>query len=174
MDDFSVFVDSFDKFLDNLSLVLKRCKETNGMLNYEKCHFIVEEGIVLGHKISSRGIEVAKAKVEVISKLPPPTNVKGIRSFLGHSGFYRRFIKDFSLISKTLCGFMEKDVPFKFDETCLQAFQSLKEKLVLLPILVQPYWSLPFKLMCDASNHAIGACLGQIREKRLHVIYYAS
>ena len=114
MDDFSVFGSSFDDCLANLDLVLKRCVETNLVLNWEKCHFMVTEGIVLGHKISHKGLEVDKAKVEVIEKLPPPVNIKGIRSFLGHAGFYRRFIKDFSKISKPLCNLLNKDTPFKF------------------------------------------------------------
>ncbi|KAL5789532.1 hypothetical protein ACOSQ2_004420 [Xanthoceras sorbifolium] len=86
MDDFSVFGSSFDVCLANLALVLKRCEETNLVLNWEKCHFMVKEGIVLGHRISSTGIEVDRAKIEVIEKLPPPTSVRGIRSFLGHAG----------------------------------------------------------------------------------------
>ncbi|GJS41708.1 reverse transcriptase domain-containing protein [Tanacetum coccineum] len=89
MDDFSVFGNSFDDFLSNLSKMMARCEETNLVLNWEKCHFIVKEGIVLGHKISKSGIEVDRAKDEVIAKLPYPTNVKGVRSFLGHAAFYR-------------------------------------------------------------------------------------
>ena len=95
MDDFLVFGDSFPNCLNHLVLVLKRCQETNLVLNWEKCHFMVTEGIVLGHKVSNQGIEVDRAKVELIEKLPPPSDVKAIRSFLGHIGFYRRFIKDF-------------------------------------------------------------------------------
>ncbi|CAL1394636.1 unnamed protein product [Linum trigynum] len=99
MEDFLVFGDSFDKCLHNLEKVLIRCEETNLTLNWEKCHFMVTEGIVLGHKISSQVIEVDRAKIDVISNLPPPVNVKAIRIFLGHAGFDQRFIKDFSKIA---------------------------------------------------------------------------
>ncbi|XP_057747508.1 uncharacterized protein LOC130966707 [Arachis stenosperma] len=174
MDDFSVYGDSFSSCLNHLSLVLKRCQETNLVLNWKKCHFMVTEGIVLGHKISSRGIEVDKAKVEVIEKLPPPANVKAIRSFLGHAGFYRRFIKDFSKIAKPLSNLLAADTPFVFDTQCLQAFETLKAKLVTAPVISAPDWALPFELMCDASDHTIGAVLGQRHNKLLHVIYYAS
>ena len=135
---------------------------------------MVEEGIVLGHKISAQGIEVDKAKVETIEKLQYPTNVKGIRSFLGHTGFYRRFIKDFSKISKPLCKLLEKDSPFDFTNECKLAFNRLKEALVSTPIVVSLDWNLPFELMCDASDHALGAVLGQRKENKLHVTYYAS
>ena len=127
MDDFSILCKSFDECLNNLNVVLGRCVQTNLVLNWEKCHFMVEEGVVLGHKISSRGIKVDKAKVEVIEKLPPPVNVKGIKSFLGHAGFYRRFIKDFSKIAKPLSNLLVKDVEFNFDAKCLEAFERLKE-----------------------------------------------
>ncbi|GJX93985.1 reverse transcriptase domain-containing protein [Tanacetum coccineum] len=99
MDDFSIFGNSFDKCLNNLDKMLQRCKDAHLVLNWEKCHFMVKEGIVLGHKVSSAGLEVDKAKIDVISKLPPPTNIKGIRSFLGHASFYQRFIKYFSKIA---------------------------------------------------------------------------
>nr|GEZ41613.1 reverse transcriptase domain-containing protein [Tanacetum cinerariifolium] len=118
-----------------------------------------------GHKISKKGIEVDKEKIEVISKLPHPTTVKGIRSFLGHAGFYRRFIKDFSKISRPMTHLLEKNSPFIFSNECIQAFRTLKNKLTESPILIAPNWDQPFKLMCDASDFAVGAVLGQRIEK---------
>ncbi|KAL4284010.1 hypothetical protein GQ457_16G015110 [Hibiscus cannabinus] len=174
MDDFSTFGEDFDNFLSNLEKVLKRCKETNLVLNWEKCHFMVDEGIVLGRKISSKGMEVDKEKIEVISKLPPPTTVKGIRSFLGHAGFYRRFIEDFSKITKPLCSLLEQGRPFEFTDDCAKAFNLLKQKLVTTPIVEPPDWKLPFELMCDASDYAVGVVLGQRKGKIFHPIYYAS
>lgn len=174
MDDFSVFGSSFDECLEHLSLVLQRCTETNLVLNWEKCHFMVQEGIVLGHKISAKGIEVDRAKIQVIEKLPLPTSVKGVRSFLGHAGFYRRFIKDFSKITKPLCCLLMKESTFEFTDECLQAFNTLKEKLTSAPVIITPDWNLLFELMCDASDYAVGAVLGQRRNKVFHVIYYAS
>ncbi|GJR33213.1 reverse transcriptase domain-containing protein [Tanacetum coccineum] len=132
------------------------------------------EGIVLGHKISKKGIEVDKAKIDVIAKLPHPTTIKGIRSFLGHAGFYRRFIKDFSKISRPMTHLLEKNTPFVFSEECIQAFQTLKKKLTEAPILIAPDWDQPFELMCDASDYAIGAVLGQRIEKHFRPIHYAS
>ncbi|KAL4348430.1 hypothetical protein GQ457_17G009180 [Hibiscus cannabinus] len=119
-------------------------------------------------------MEVDKAKIEVISKLPPPTTVKGIRSFLGHAGFYRRFIEDFSKITKPLCSLLEQGRPFEFDKDYTKAFNLLKQKLVTAPIVEPPYWKLPFELMCDASDYAVGAVLGQRKGKIFHPIYYAS
>ncbi|GJT06002.1 reverse transcriptase domain-containing protein [Tanacetum coccineum] len=142
MDDFSVFGDSFDKCLNNLDKMLQRCKDAHLVLNWEKCHFMVKEGIVLGHKVSGAGLEVDKAKINVISKLPPPTNIK--------------------------------DTPFEFDDECQKAFELLKEKLTCAPVIVSPNWNLPFKLMCDASDFAVGAVLGQKDGKNFHPIYFAS
>ena len=143
---------------------------------------MVNEGIVLGHKISERGIEVDKAKVDAIEKMTCPKDIKGIRSFLGHAGFYRRFIKDFSKISRPLTNLLQKDVPFVFDDDCLEAFETLKKALITAPIVqppdwnffltinsrVKPHydfytpdWNLPFEIMCDASDYAVGVDLGQ-------------
>lgn len=135
---------------------------------------MVQEDIILGHRVFAGGIEVDKAKIDVINNLPPPTSVKRVRSFLGHAGFYRRFIQDFSRITKPLCTLLEMNMSFQFDEACLSAFELLKKRLVSAPIVVGPDWTFPFELMCDASDFAIGAVLGQRREKVFHAIYYAS
>ncbi|GJV64865.1 reverse transcriptase domain-containing protein, partial [Tanacetum coccineum] len=174
MDDFSVFGDSFSSCLSHLDTMLQRCEDTNLVLNWEKCHFMVKEGIVLGHKISKNGLEVDRAKVDVIAKLPPPTTVKGVRSFLGHAGFYRRFIQDFSKIARPMTHLLEKDTPFVFSDECLASFKFLKKRLTEAPILVSPDWDLPFELMCDASDYAVGAVLGQRKDKYFRPIHYAS
>ncbi|GKB17160.1 reverse transcriptase domain-containing protein [Tanacetum coccineum] len=154
--------------------MLKRCEDTNLVLNWEKCHFMVKEGIVLGHKILKPGIEVDKAKVDVIAKLPHPTSVKGIQSFLGHAGFYRRFIQDFSKIVRPMTHLLEKDTPFIFLKECIKSFNILKKKLTEAPILVAPDWDQPFEIMCDASDYAVGAVLGQRKTKHFQPIHYAS
>ncbi|GJY15792.1 reverse transcriptase domain-containing protein [Tanacetum coccineum] len=153
--------------------MLQRCEDTNLCLNWEHSHFMVKEGIVLGHKISKNRIEVDKAKVDVFAKLPHPTTIKGVRSFLGHAGFYRRFIKDFSKISRPMTHLLEKNTPFIFSKECIQAFETLKKKLTEAPILITPDWDLPFELMCNASDFAIGAVLGQRHEKHFRPIHYA-
>ncbi|GJR05523.1 reverse transcriptase domain-containing protein [Tanacetum coccineum] len=131
---------------------LQRCEDTNLCLNWEKSHIMVKYGIVLGHKISKNDIEVDKAKVDVIAKLPHPTTVKGVRSFLGHAGFYRRFIKDFSKISRPMTHLLEKNTLFIFFNECIQAFEMLKKKLPKLQSCIASDWDLPFELMCDASG----------------------
>ncbi|GJZ77107.1 reverse transcriptase domain-containing protein [Tanacetum coccineum] len=146
MDDFSVFGNSFDKCLNNLNKMLQHCKDAHLVLNWKKCHFRVKEGIVLGHKVSSGGLEVNKSKIDVISKLPP------------------------LLISKLL----EKDTPFEFNDECQKAFDLLKEKLTCAPVIVSPNWNLSFELMCCASDFAVRAVLGQKDGKNFHPIYFAS
>ncbi|XP_042038541.1 uncharacterized protein LOC121784475 [Salvia splendens] len=144
MDDFTVYESSFETFLANLDLVLQRCGEKNLVLNFGKCHFMVSDGIVLGHVVSERGIQVDKAKMDVISRLSYPTNQK------------------------------ENEVDFNFDEACQGAFQLLKDKLVSAPIIRAPNWNHPFEVMCDASDYAVGAVLGQRIDGKSYVIFYAS
>nr|GEY50502.1 reverse transcriptase domain-containing protein [Tanacetum cinerariifolium] len=136
--------------------MLKRCEVTNLCLNWEKSHFMVKEGIVLDHKISKQGIEVDKPKIDVITKLPHPTTVKGIRSFLGYVGFYRRFINDFSKIGRPMTHLLEKDTPFIFSKECVEAFQSLKRKLNEAPILFAPDWDMPFELIIKLHHNKKG------------------
>nr|GEV28121.1 reverse transcriptase domain-containing protein [Tanacetum cinerariifolium] len=170
MDNFSVFGDSFSSCLTNLDKMLNRCEETNLVLNWEKCHFVCREGIVLGHKISKLGIKVDRVKVDVIAKLPHPTTVKGVRSFLGHAGFYRRFIQDFSKIARPMTHLLEKETPFVFSKECIDAFNTLKKKLTKASILVVPDWNLPFeliKMMTEAQIHYTTT------EKEMLVVVYA-
>ncbi|WVZ84127.1 hypothetical protein U9M48_031188 [Paspalum notatum var. saurae] len=165
---FSDFIeDIMEVFMDDFSVhgtkkVLKRCEEVDLVLNWEKCHFMVTRGLVLGHVISEKGIEVDKAKIETVEKLPPPTNIKSLRSFLGHAGFYRRFIKDFSKIAKPLTYLLQKDIPFEFTEECECTDHSTTAHY------------LPFEIMCDAVDYAVGAVLGQRKNGKVHAIYYAS
>nr|GFC36808.1 reverse transcriptase domain-containing protein [Tanacetum cinerariifolium] len=142
MDEFSVFGNSFPSCLSHLERMLKRCEDTNLCLNWEKSHFMIKEGIVLGHKISKQGIKVDKAKVDVITKLPHPTTVM--------------------------------DTPFIFSKECVEAFQTLRRKLTEASILISPNWDMPFELMYDASDFAIGTVLGQRQDKHFRPIHYAS
>ena len=135
---------------------------------------MVNKYIVLGHKISERGIEVDKAKVDAIEKMPCPKDIKGIHSFLGHAGFYRKFIKDFSKISRPLINLLQKDISFVFDDDCMEAFETLKKALITAPIVQPPDWNLPFEITCDASDYVVGVFLGQRVDKKLNVIHYAS
>ena len=138
MDDITIYGGSFEECLINLETILHRCVEKNLVLNWEKCHFMVNQGIVLGHIISNKGIEVDKVKIELISKLPSPTNVKTVRQFLGHADFYRRFIKDFLKIAKPLYKLLEKDAKFIWDEDCQKSFEELKDYLTTAPIVRAP------------------------------------
>nr|GEV28471.1 reverse transcriptase domain-containing protein [Tanacetum cinerariifolium] len=174
MDDFSVFGDSFSSCLSHLVKMLQRCEDTNLVLNWEKCHFMVKEGIVLGHKISKSEIVVDRDKVDVIAKLPHMTSVKGVQSFLGHAGFYRQFIQNFSKIVWPMTHLLEKETPFIFSKECIESFNTLKKKLTEAPILVAPDWDLPFEIMYDASDYAVAAVLGQRKTKHFQPIHYAS
>jgi len=136
--------DSFEEYLKHLEMVLRRCVDSNFVLNWEKCHFMVKEGILLVHKIFGEGIEVDQAKIQVIKKYLLLISVKGSRSFLGHVGFYRWFIKDFSKIAIRLCRLLEKESTFIFNDSCMMAFKMVREKLIWALIIISPDWNLPF------------------------------
>ena len=170
MDDFTVYGSSFEHCLQNLGTVLHRCQDKNLALNWEKCHFMVTESIVLGHRISTTCLEVDQAKVSFIKTLFPPTTVKGVRSFLGHAGLYRRFNKDFSKIARPLSRLLEKDAKFKFDESCHISFEVIRDRLVEAPIMAKPDWTKEFEIMCDASDYVMGAVLGQRVDKVFRAI----
>src|SRR5215216_5050594 len=106
--------------------------------------------------------------------MPCPKDIKGICSFLGNAGFNRRFIKDFSKISRPLTNLLQKDIPFVFYDDCLEAFETLKKALISAPIVQPPDWNLPFEIMCEASDYDVGVVLGQRVDKKLNVIHYAS
>jgi hypothetical protein len=135
IDDFSVFGDSFDDCLTNLEKVLSRCEENESCTELGKMPLYVKNSIVLGHIVSSKGIEVDKSKIELIVNLPTPKSIKDVRSFLGHAGFYRRFIKDFSVISKPLSNLLTKDNIFEWTEHCEEAFVKLKNLLTSAPVI---------------------------------------
>ncbi|RDX82428.1 Retrovirus-related Pol polyprotein, partial [Mucuna pruriens] len=151
MDDFIVYVESFEACLDNLSKVLCRCIDSNLVLNFEKCHFMIIEGIVLGHLVSARGIEVDKAKIDAISSLPNPASMWEVGSFLGHAGDSLKT----SIRSPCRCPSCYRRTPTSF-----LINPELKRRLTSMPILQAPIWEFLFKLMCDASNSTLGVVLG--------------
>nr|GEV49857.1 reverse transcriptase domain-containing protein [Tanacetum cinerariifolium] len=159
LSDSSPFLTSFEEsdfILEEIEAYLK-----DDSISPEIDHVNFDSEGDIWHKISKSGLEVDRAKVDVIAKLPHPNSVKGVRSFLGHARFYRRFIQDFSKIARPMTHLLEKETPFVFSKDCIDAFETLKKKLTEVPILVVPDWNLPFELMCDASDFAIGAVLGQ-------------
>ena len=174
MDDFSVFRPSFDACLEHLMQILDVCLKKPLVHSWEKSHFMVSEGIVLGYLVSSKGLEVDKAKVEVIQDLALPKSIRELRSFLGHVGFYHRFIQDFSKVSKPLTSLLCKEKYFIIEEEGKHAFMQLKQSLVQAPILQNSNWDLPSEIMCDASDFALGAVLGHLIDKKPIVICYAS
>ena len=144
MDDFFVFGKNFESCLAHLTKILEVCVRKRLVLCWEKSHFMVREGVVLGHIVSDKGLKVDKAKIEVIQNLPLPSTVKDLRSFLGHVGFYRRFIQDFVKVSKPLTTLLCKDKDFIIDEEGKRAFTTLKQALIEASILKSPNWDLPF------------------------------
>lgn len=174
MDDFTTYGDEYDQALANLDKVLTRCQDTNLSLSNEKCKMLMIEGIFLGHHISDKGIKIDPTKIEVIINLPAPQSQKNVRSFLGHAGYYRRFIEIFTKISTPMFKLLTKDVNFYWYASFQIAFDTLKEKLFVAPVLRGPNWSLPFHISIDASDTALGVVLGQKDDQITYEIYFIS
>ncbi|GJT46873.1 reverse transcriptase domain-containing protein [Tanacetum coccineum] len=142
---------------DCSSIIESKSKVHNSRRKFQE---YVSQAAAANFNQGNSGIEVDRAKTDVIAKLPSPRLLKGIRSFLGHAGFYRRFIQNFSKIARPMTHLLEKETPFYFSKECIEAFNTLKENLTEAPILIAPDWNKPFELMCDASDFALGAVLG--------------
>jgi hypothetical protein len=161
MDDFTPYGTNFEEALSNLEKVLKRCKQSHLSLSTKNFHMMMREGVVLGHFISYAGIQVDPTKIQVILDIPTPSTQKEVRSFLGHAGYYRRFIKNFSKLASPLFFLLTKYVNFRWTDDCELSFLDLKQGLSTTPILSRPNWALPFHIYSYASDTAIGAVLGQ-------------
>jgi len=155
MDDFTTYGVTFEDALQNLEKVLKRCIQANLSLSTEKCHMMMNEGIVLGHFISFLGIQVDPSKVQVIQTLRIPKTQTNVRSFLGHARYYRRFIKFFSKIASPLFVLLMKNAEFKWIDAYQKGFDELKHQLPTAPILRGPDLELPFHISSDASDTII-------------------
>jgi hypothetical protein len=174
MDDFTVHGKDFQEDLTSLEKVLIRCNETNISLSNEKSKMILTEGIVLGHHISSSGMKVDPAKIHIITQIIIPSSQKEVRSFLGHTGYYRRFIPNFTSLATPLFKLLSKEAEFKWDDECQISFEILKQKLSTTPVLRGPNWSLPFHICTDASDIALREVLGQRENQMPYAIYFVS
>ena len=172
MDDFTVYGNNFEESLQNLEKVLIRCQETNLALSYEKCKMLLTEGIVLGHHISSKGIQVDPTKIEIITSLPPPKTQREVKNLLGHASYYHRFIVNFTKLATPLFKFLVKDVDFCWDQYCQLAFETLKAELSLAPVLRGPNWSLHFHIYTDVSENSLGGVLEQKDNQDYYAIYF--
>ena len=164
----------FEEALKKLEKVLAHCEQTQLSLSTEKCHMMMSEGVVLGHFISINGVQVDPSKIKVIKNIPTPVTQKEVQNFLGHAGYYRRFIEIFSKLASPLFSLLMKDVQFVWNEACQTMFVKLKKKMSIAPILRGPDWTLPFHISSDASDTAIGVVLGQQDGQVPYAIYYIS
>lgn len=161
MDDIIIWGQDFEDFLKNIQTVFQRLESCGLTLQPDKCEFMKEEFVYLGHTISKNGLQPNDEKIKSVKEFPIPKNPKEIKSFLGLAGYYRRFIKNFSTIAKPLTELTKKDRSFDFNTKCKRAFQNIKEKLISAPVLKFPDFEKKFTLTTDASNTGLGAILSQ-------------
>ena len=176
-----VFIDDFAVFsirsehLGYLKKNFERCRETNLKLHPGKCFLGMTSGVLLGHIVSKKGLEVDMEKVRAILTLAPPTCVREIRGFLGCVGYYRRFIDGYVWKVIPLTELLKKDVEFSWSPERQGAFEELKLTLAKAPVLSPPHWKKEFHVTLDASGWCLGAILWQYDEgKRECPVYYAS
>lgn len=173
MGDFTPYGDDFDPALDTLEKLLQRCITTRLCLSHEKCYMMMTEGLILGHFISAAGIHVDVAKIQIILLIPTPTTQIEVRSFLGFSCYYKRFIEHFFQIAAPLY-VITGNVDFVWTDKCEHDFEDLKNLVSKTPMFRGPNWDLPFQISSIASDTAIGAVLGQEEDKKPYAIYYIS
>jgi hypothetical protein len=174
IDDFVVYSER-SRHLGFLRQTFQRCRETGLKLHPGKCFMGVMRGVLLGHIVSNRELEVDINKVKAILTLTPPKAVKEVRGFLGCVGYYRRFVDGYAKVAHPLTKLTKKDEEFTWTETRQEAFDKLKECLVNAPILSPPIWTLDFHLTIDASGFCLGTIPWQEHEPKLeNVVYYAS
>jgi hypothetical protein len=169
-DDILIYSKSFDEHLDHIHQVLVVLREEKLYGNIAKCTFCTDRVVFLGFVISADGIQVDEEKVKAIKDWPTPLNVSQVRSFHGLADFYRRFVKDFSMIAAPLNNLTKKDVPFKWGDEQDQAFNELKTKLCEAPLLQLPDFGTTFEIECDASGIGIG---GVLLQEGKHVAYFS-
>ena len=172
MDDLCVHSLHRHEHIEHLRLVFEKCRVYRICLNPEKCNFMVRQGKILGHIVSENGISTDEEKIRVIVELPRPLNAKGVQVFMGHCGYYRRFIYMYAEIARPLYALL---IVFEWSDDCEQSFQKLKNALISAPILKAPDWNLIFHVHIDASAYAIGCILAQPHENNMDFpVCYAS
>jgi hypothetical protein len=175
IDDIMIYSEDFESHITQLTKVLRRLRDNNLIVKLKKCRFAEENIEFLGHIIGKDGIKPDPNKINKITQLKPPVNVKGVRSVLGLCSYYRKFIKDFSKIAKPLTNLIKKDVKFEWNDTHQKAFDELKNKLVQYPILQHPNYKREFILITDSSGVGLGAVLSQKNNDNKEVVVaYAS
>ena len=174
LDDVIVFGKTVEQTLERLSVFCDRLRKAQLKLRPEKCHYFQTSVTYLGHVVTAEGISTCSDKVDAVKLWATPKNKKEVKSFLGLSGYYRRFIPNYSAIAKPLYAVTGQHEEFKWDDNCQKAFDQLKELLTTAPVLGYPDDHGMFILDCDASGTGIGCTLSQIQEDKEKVIAYSS
>jgi len=175
IDDIIILSPTFDRHLQDIQSVFDRLKSANMKIRLIKCNFCLEEMPYLGHVITPQGLKVDPSKVEAVKNARAPNNLNEVRRFLGMTGYYRRFIPNYSQVAKPLFELTKKTTSFLWNEACQKSFEALKQCLITAPVLAHPDFDQSFELHCDASNEAISAVLTQRDANgREHPVAYAS